>query len=105
MGVSGDFPLILPFSFSFLLHSEYHLFTLCTEKKSDHMHCYWPNPMVENYIIHIHKHFFSNCTNDQPVWVDPPDKTLTILILIPIFLTLAMIAVVVWCSKRSDILA
>ncbi|XP_028288583.1 receptor activity-modifying protein 3 [Parambassis ranga] len=85
--------------------SEYHLFTLCTETKSHIVDCYWPNPLVESYIIRIHKHFFSNCTIEQVVWVDPPDDTLTILILIPVFLTLAMIALVVWCSKRSDILA
>ncbi|XP_047424703.1 receptor activity-modifying protein 3-like [Mugil cephalus] len=85
--------------------SEYHFFTFCTETKSHIMGCYWPNPQVESYIIRIHKHFFSNCTIEQVVWVDPPDNTLTILILVPIFLTLAMIALVVWCSKRSDILA
>ncbi|XP_036935416.1 receptor activity-modifying protein 3-like [Acanthopagrus latus] len=85
--------------------SEYHIFTLCTEAKSQIVHCYWPNPLVESYIIRIHKHFFSNCTIEEVVWVDPPDDTLTILILIPVFLTLAMIALVVWCSKRSDILA
>lgn len=85
--------------------SEYHLFTLCTETKSLYVDCYWPNPLVEGYIIRIHKLFFSNCTVEQVVWVDPPDDTLVILILIPIFLTLAMIALVVWCSKRSDVLA
>ncbi|XP_077592267.1 receptor activity-modifying protein 3 [Stigmatopora nigra] len=84
---------------------EYHTFTLCTETKSIFVHCYWPNPLVESYIIRIHRHFFSNCTLEQVVWVDPPDDTLTILILIPVFLTLAMIALVVWCSKRSDNLA
>ncbi|KAK5599857.1 hypothetical protein CRENBAI_014836 [Crenichthys baileyi] len=85
--------------------SEYHLFTLCTETKSHNVDCYWPNPLVESYIIRIHKHFFSNCTIEEVIWVDPPDDTLTILILIPVFLTLAMIALVVWCSKRSDLLA
>ncbi|XP_053198437.1 receptor activity-modifying protein 3-like [Scomber japonicus] len=85
--------------------SEYHIFTHCTESKSHSVDCYWPNPLVESFIIRIHKHFFSNCTMDQVVWVDPPDETLTILILVPVFLTLAMIALVVWCSKRSDILA
>ncbi|XP_008436620.1 receptor activity-modifying protein 3 [Poecilia reticulata] len=85
--------------------SEYHLFTLCTETKAQSVDCYWPNPLVESYIIHIHKHFFSNCTIEEVIWMDPPDDTLTILILIPVFLTLAMIALVVWCSKRSDLLA
>uniref|UniRef100_A0A3B3Z922 Receptor activity-modifying protein 3 n=1 Tax=Periophthalmus magnuspinnatus TaxID=409849 RepID=A0A3B3Z922_9GOBI len=87
------------------LTNEYHLFTLCTETKSHYVDCYWPNPLVEGYIIRIHKLFFSNCTLEQVVWVDPPDDTLIVLILVPIFLTLAMIALVVWCSKRSDLLA
>lgn len=85
--------------------SEYHLFTLCTEKKAERIHCFWPNPLVEGYIIRIHQLFFSNCTVERLVWVDPPDDTVTILILTPVLLTLAMIALVVWCSKRSDILA
>lgn len=85
--------------------NEYHQFTHCTEEKSRNVNCYWPNPLVESYMIQIHKHFFSNCTNDEEIWVDPPDDTLAILILVPVFLTLAMIALVVWCSKRSDILA
>ncbi|CAJ1081907.1 receptor activity-modifying protein 3-like [Xyrichtys novacula] len=85
--------------------SEYYLFTLCTETKSQGVSCYWPNPLVESYIIRIHKHFFSNCTHTPVEWVDPPDETLTVLILVPVVLTLAMITLVVWCSKRSDLLA
>ncbi|XP_056290326.1 receptor activity-modifying protein 3-like [Pseudoliparis swirei] len=85
--------------------SEYYVFTSCTETKAELVSCYWPNPLVESYIIGIHKHFFSHCPMDQVVWVDPPEDTLTILILVPVFLTLAMIALVVWCSKRSDVLA
>ncbi|XP_073344983.1 receptor activity-modifying protein 3-like [Pagrus major] len=106
-GFKRDMDRIDPQNWCNLTHFiiDYHLFTLCTETKSHSAHCYWPNPLVESYIIRIHKHFFSNCTNGQVVWVDPPDYTLTILILIPVFLTLAMIALVVWCSKRSDILA
>ncbi|XP_041670379.1 receptor activity-modifying protein 3-like isoform X2 [Cheilinus undulatus] len=85
--------------------SEYDVFTRCTEEKSEGTQCFWPNPLVESFIIRIHKQFFSNCTDPPPDWVDPPDEMLTVLILIPVFLTLAMIAIVVWCSKRSDLLA
>ncbi|XP_041923170.1 receptor activity-modifying protein 3-like isoform X1 [Alosa alosa] len=85
--------------------SEYHLFSSCTEKNSERIGCYWPNPVVEGFIIQIHKLFFSNCTVERVVWVDPSDDLLAALILVPILLTLAMIALVVWCSKRSDILA
>ncbi|CAL8400801.1 unnamed protein product [Gadus morhua 'NCC'] len=83
---------------------QYHEFTQCTEKGAVRIHCYWPNPLVEGYIIRIHKHFFSNCSLDRVVWLDPPEEKLLALILVPVFLTLAMIALVVWCSKRSDLL-
>lgn len=85
--------------------SQYHMFSSCTENNAVSINCFWPNPLAESYIIRIHKHFFSNCTLETIIWGDPPDNTLTLLILIPVFLTLAMIALVVWCSKRSDILA
>ncbi|KAJ3611095.1 hypothetical protein NHX12_021111 [Muraenolepis orangiensis] len=84
---------------------EYHDFTQCTEIGAISSDCYWPNPLVEGYIIRIHKLFFSNCTIERVLWVDPPEDTVAALILVPVFLTLAMIGVVVWCSKRSDLLA
>ncbi|XP_016355299.1 receptor activity-modifying protein 3-like isoform X1 [Sinocyclocheilus anshuiensis] len=84
---------------------EYHVFSFCTEMNAERIGCFWPNPAVERFIISIHKHFFSNCSLEHVVLVDPPDDTLTLLILVPVFLTLAMVVLVVWCSKRSDILA
>ncbi|XP_051971027.1 receptor activity-modifying protein 3-like [Xyrauchen texanus] len=88
-----------------LFIGEYHVFSFCTENNTERIGCFWPNPLVERFIIHIHKHFFSNCTLERVIYVDPPDDMLTLLILIPIFLTLAMVLLVVWCSKRGDFLA
>ncbi|KAJ8377548.1 hypothetical protein AAFF_G00256120 [Aldrovandia affinis] len=104
---NSDMKLVDPQNWCNLTHfiREYNMFSSCTEESAVHIGCYWPNPLVERYIINIHQRFFSNCTLERVVWVDPPDDTLTLLILIPVFLTLAMIALVVWCSKRSDILA
>ncbi|KAK6299675.1 hypothetical protein J4Q44_G00297080 [Coregonus suidteri] len=31
--------------------SEYHLFSQCTETNAERINCYWPNPLVESYII------------------------------------------------------
>ncbi|XP_036375122.1 receptor activity-modifying protein 3-like [Megalops cyprinoides] len=84
---------------------EYDNFSACTEAGAIHLGCYWPNPLVESYIIGIHRDYFSNCTLERVVWVDPPDDTLAALIVAPVFLTLAMIALVVWRSKRGDVLA
>uniref|UniRef100_A0A3B1JTA4 Receptor activity-modifying protein 3 n=1 Tax=Astyanax mexicanus TaxID=7994 RepID=A0A3B1JTA4_ASTMX len=90
---------------SYWCNVQYHFFSACTEQNAERIGCFWPNPVVEHYIINIHKQFFSNCTVKSVVWGDPSEDTVTVLILIPVFLTLAMVALVVWCSKRSDILA
>lgn len=84
---------------------QYSIFSSCTENFTNDAGCFWPNPIVESFIIGIHKKFFSNCTYPaEIVPEDPPDKILTALLLIPVLLTAAMIALVVWCSRRSDIL-
>ncbi|XP_043920737.1 receptor activity-modifying protein 3-like [Protopterus annectens] len=84
---------------------QYSFFSSCTENVTIYAGCFWPNPIVEGFIIGIHKKFFSNCTYiAETMPEDPPDKILSILLLIPVLLTAAMIALVVWCSRRSDIL-
>ncbi|XP_075068764.1 receptor activity-modifying protein 3 isoform X2 [Mixophyes fleayi] len=85
----------------FITH--YDTFSKCTEMTAKHAGCFWPNNLAERFITGIHRQFFSNCTSDTVIWEDPPDKILTTLILIPIFLTAAMISLVVWCSKSSDV--
>ncbi|NXS02847.1 RAMP3 protein, partial [Oxylabes madagascariensis] len=64
----------------------------------------WERSLSKGFITGIHKQFFSNCTSEKVHWEDPPDEILITLILIPVMLTCAMITLVVWCSKRSDIL-
>ncbi|KAJ8336691.1 hypothetical protein SKAU_G00379110 [Synaphobranchus kaupii] len=100
----GDMALIDPQNWCNITHfiREYNYFSACTEIKAVHTGCYWPNPLVESYIIHVHRHFFSNCTMEQVVLVDPPDETLTLLISVPVLLTLVMITLVVWRSKRNE---
>ncbi|KAL8165708.1 UNVERIFIED_CONTAM: Receptor activity-modifying protein 3 [Gekko kuhli] len=82
----------------------YNNFTLCTEHEAATAKCFWPNPLAEGFITRIHRQFFSNCSVEKIHWEDPPDRILITLILIPVLLTMAMIGLVVWCSKRSDIL-
>ncbi|KAG7317813.1 hypothetical protein KOW79_018848 [Hemibagrus wyckioides] len=83
--------------------SAYHYFTSCAENNSVKIGCFWPHPVVEHYIILIHKQFFSNCTKNK----DPSDtledtfnSTINILIIVTVLLTLAMVTSVVCCSKQ-----
>ncbi|CAM4515649.1 unnamed protein product, partial [Caretta caretta] len=82
----------------------YDNFSLCTEREASAARCFWPNRLAQGFIIGIHKQFFSNCTSEKVPWEDPPDEILITLILIPVLLMVAMTSLVVWCSKRSDIL-
>ncbi|XP_066440719.1 receptor activity-modifying protein 3 isoform X1 [Eleutherodactylus coqui] len=81
----------------------YDMLSKCAEETARSGNCFWPNNLAEKFIIGVHTKFFSNCTSDTVIWEDPPDDILTALILIPVFLTAAMISLVVWCSKRGDI--
>lgn len=87
-----------------LIADYYSSFSFCMEFSTESVFCYWPNPQVESYVINIHKLFFSNCTSEILIFQDPPDNILFALIAVPICLTVVVIAVVVWCSKRSDVL-
>ncbi|XP_026779786.3 receptor activity-modifying protein 3 [Pangasianodon hypophthalmus] len=84
--------------------SEYHYFTSCTENNAVKIGCFWPHPVVEHYIILIHKQFFSNCTYIPMAWTgireDTSTLTIHILIIVTVFLTLAMVTSVVWCSRQ-----
>ncbi|KAG8572307.1 hypothetical protein GDO81_012012 [Engystomops pustulosus] len=81
----------------------YDILSKCAEETARSGNCFWPNSLSEKFIIGMHTKFFSNCTLDTIIWEDPPDDILAALILIPVFLTAAMISLVVWCSKRGDI--
>nr|AJE28214.1 receptor activity modifying protein 3 [Castor fiber] len=79
----------------------YNNFTLCTEEETIDVGCYWPNPLIQDFIIGIHQQFFSNCTVDRTHWEDPPDEVLIPLIVVPILLTFAMAGLVTWHNKCS----
>lgn len=83
------------------LYSEYHYFTSCTESNAVKIGCFWPHPFVEQYIILIHKQFFSNCT-PSVAWSDFSEEMPTFHIVVTVtgFVTLAMVTLVVWCSKQ-----
>ncbi|KAL4657277.1 receptor activity-modifying protein 3-like [Arapaima gigas] len=102
-----DMELVHPKNWCNLTHFiwKYNHFSNCTEGKALRTGCYWPNPVAEGYVVRVHRHFFSNCTLERALLTDPPDGTLAVLIFIPVFLTLAMVALVVWCSRRNDVLA
>ncbi|CAM2100091.1 receptor activity-modifying protein 1 [Lepidochelys kempii] len=76
--------------------------TNCTILIAKKLDCYWPNQLVDEFFIAIHKHYFKNCSLSGRSLRDPPNNILCPFLVVPILITLLMTALVVWRSKRSE---
>ncbi|XP_053554801.1 receptor activity-modifying protein 1 [Bombina bombina] len=76
--------------------------TNCTVLLAEELDCFWPNKYVNDFFTEIHKNYFNSCSLTGRLPADPPFPILCSFILIPIFVTLIMTALVVWRSKRSE---
>ncbi|XP_071001240.1 receptor activity-modifying protein 1-like [Oncorhynchus clarkii lewisi] len=76
--------------------------TNCTYLIALKMDCFWPNRLVDEFFIRIHKHYFHDCSLSGRQLRDPPNHILGPFIVVPILVTLLMTALVVWRSKRSE---
>ncbi|KAM3607961.1 uncharacterized protein V6R79_016949 [Siganus canaliculatus] len=76
--------------------------TNCTYLVALKMECFWPNRLVDEFFIRVHKHYFHNCPLSGRLLSDPPNRILGPFIVVPILVTLLMTALVVWRSKRSE---
>ncbi|KAG7503617.1 receptor activity-modifying protein 1 [Solea senegalensis] len=76
--------------------------TNCTYLVALKMECFWPNQMVDEFFIQVHKHYFHDCSLSGRLLRDPPNRILGPFIVVPILVTLLMTALVVWRSKRSE---
>ncbi|XP_068616237.1 receptor activity-modifying protein 1-like, partial [Brachionichthys hirsutus] len=76
--------------------------TNCTYLVALKMECFWPNRLVDEFFIRVHKHYFHDCSLSGRLLRDPPNRILGPFIAVPILVTLLMTALVVWRSKRSE---
>ncbi|XP_066543064.1 receptor activity-modifying protein 1 [Hoplias malabaricus] len=76
--------------------------TNCTYFVAQKMNCFWPNRLVDEFFIHVHRHYFHDCSLSGRLLHDPPNRILGPFIVVPILVTLLMTALVVWRSKRSE---
>lgn len=80
----------------------YEELTNCTYLVALKMDCFWPNRLVDEFFIRIHRHYFHDCSLTGRLPMDPPNRILGPFIVVPILVTLLMTALVVWRSKRSE---
>ncbi|XP_066179375.1 RNA-binding protein 44-like [Sylvia atricapilla] len=76
--------------------------TNCTALIAERLDCYWPNRLVDEFFVAVHKQYFRNCSPSGRALHDPPNGVLCPFIVLPVLVTLLMTALVVWRSKRSE---
>ncbi|NXH97368.1 RAMP1 protein, partial [Pachycephala philippinensis] len=80
--------------------------TNCTALIAERLDCYWPNRLVDEFFVAVHKQYFRNCSPSGRALHDPPNGVLCSVlcpfIVLPVLVTLLMTALVVWRSKRSE---
>ncbi|TKS67528.1 Receptor activity-modifying protein 1 [Collichthys lucidus] len=76
--------------------------TNCTFLVAMKLECFWPNRLVDEFFIRVHRHYFHECLLTGRLLRDPPNRILGPFIAVPILVTLLMTALVVWRSKRSE---
>uniref|UniRef100_K7F9E1 Receptor activity modifying protein 2 n=1 Tax=Pelodiscus sinensis TaxID=13735 RepID=K7F9E1_PELSI len=65
----------------------------------------YPNGVADKFIVLSHHTYFLNCTQEHPVFLDPPEDLLLALIFAPICLIPFLVTLVVWRSKDSKMQA
>ncbi|XP_041671560.1 uncharacterized protein LOC121528271 [Cheilinus undulatus] len=80
----------------------YNNMTLCLEKLSNLVGCYYPNPNIQDFFIEIHSYYFHNCSNEELLLVDAPQSLVIVLTLIPVSLIPVLVYLVIWKSKVQE---
>ncbi|KAM4624571.1 uncharacterized protein ACJ7VT_005429 [Polymixia lowei] len=76
--------------------------TVCMESLSELLRCYYPNPNVQDFFLHIHSQYFQNCTAKELLLLDAPQVVVVVLTLIPVSLIPILVFLVVWKSKVRE---
>lgn len=81
----------------------YNEMTLCLEKVSKYLGCFFPNPQIQDFFFSIHSEYFHNCTKeeDQDI-IDLPEEIMVTLILVPVSLIPILVYMVVCNSKVQE---
>ncbi|XP_009460530.1 PREDICTED: receptor activity-modifying protein 1 [Nipponia nippon] len=64
--------------------------TNCTALIAERLNCYWPNRLVDEFFVAVHKQYFRNCSPSGRALHDPPNGVLCPFIVLPILVTLLM---------------
>ncbi|XP_035514235.1 receptor activity-modifying protein 1-like [Morone saxatilis] len=80
----------------------YHEMTVCLEKLSNLIGCYYPNPIIQEFFVQIHSEYFKNCAEEELLHPDAPHGVVITLTLIPVCLIPVLVYMVIWKSKVQE---
>ncbi|XP_070783042.1 receptor activity-modifying protein 1 isoform X2 [Enoplosus armatus] len=80
----------------------YNDLTLCLEWISNLVGCYYPNPDIQDFFLHIHSSYFQSCSKEELLLVDAPHGVVIALTVIPVSLIPVLVYLVVWKSKVPE---
>ncbi|XP_003961117.2 receptor activity-modifying protein 3 isoform X1 [Takifugu rubripes] len=76
--------------------SPYYRMAQCLEILSSYYSCFYPNPDVQEYFLHIHSLYFHNCSKEEVHLEDAPEGLVVALTLIPISLIPVLLYLMIW---------
>uniref|UniRef100_A0A8C1J4J5 Si:ch73-334d15.2 n=1 Tax=Cyprinus carpio TaxID=7962 RepID=A0A8C1J4J5_CYPCA len=79
----------------------YNSLTVCMESGSIESGCFYPNHVVEQLFVRIHRQYFSLCSNEEDL-LDAPAGVVLVATLLPILLIPFIVYIVVWKSSLRD---
>ncbi|GAA6076916.1 uncharacterized protein LOC113652095 [Tachysurus ichikawai] len=83
--------------------SDYHQLTQCLEQVCALLaHCYYPNAVVQEMFVEVHKQYFNVCKLNEEVLPDAPAKVVLVLTLLPVSVIPILVYMVIWKSSVID---
>ncbi|XP_039644562.1 receptor activity-modifying protein 2-like isoform X2 [Perca fluviatilis] len=80
----------------------YNNMTVCLERLSNMVGCYYPNPTIQDFFLYIHSNYFVNCSKEDVLLEDAPQGMVIALTLIPVSLIPLLVYMVVWKSNVQE---
>ncbi|XP_062848765.1 receptor activity-modifying protein 1-like isoform X2 [Trichomycterus rosablanca] len=82
--------------------SAYNNLTVCLEQLAGYAKCYYPNAVVQDLFVKVHKQYFSSCGTREDALPDAPPGVVLILTLLPVSIIPILVYMVIWKSSMPS---
>ncbi|KAJ8264567.1 hypothetical protein GJAV_G00150790 [Gymnothorax javanicus] len=81
---------------------QYNLLTVCMESITSHLSCFYPNPVVNEAFLQVHRLYFLHCDEQEEGFSDAPHYVVVALTLVPVCLLPVLVLMVVWKNNAKE---